>query len=160
MIITCDRQVYLFEEEKAYNTNHLIRNELKNGRRILYISKMPIGVLKEQFDKDNNLIDLRSLSPRPESNCISPMNVDALMHTIQKFIEDGSDGIIVINGIEIMEKWMSFSKIKSTIEYVKKLALENGYSVIITQNPLVINSHRLLMLEDIADEVISKKSKD
>ena len=59
-----------------------------------------------------------------------------------------------------MEKWMSFSKIKSTIEYVKKLALENGYSVIITQNPLVINSHRLLMLEDIADEVISKKSKD
>ena len=47
MIITCDRQVYLFEEEKAYNTNHLIRNELKNGRRILYISKMPIGVLKD-----------------------------------------------------------------------------------------------------------------
>lgn len=159
MSITCEKQVYLFEEEKAFNTNIAVRKELKNGRRILYISKTPIGVLKEQFDDENNLIDLRSLSPRPESDCISPMNTEALKYTIQKFIDENSDGIIVLNGIDVMEKWMSFNTIKSIIEEVKELALSNNHSVIITQNPLAINSQKLLILESLADEIVSKKSK-
>lgn len=159
MSIECEKHIYLVEEEKAFNTNIAVRKELKNGRRILYISKIPIGVLKEQFDDESDLIDLRSLSPRPESNCISPMNAEALKHTIQEFIENGTDGVVVISGIEVMEKWMSFSKIKSIIEYVKELALSNNYSVIITQNPLTINSHKLLILESLADEIVYKKSK-
>lgn len=159
MNIACEKQVYLFEEEKAFNTNIAVRKELKNGRKILYISKTPIGVLKEQFDDENDLIDLRSLSPRPESDCISPMNAEALKCTVQKFIDENSDGVIVINGIDVMEKWMSFKIIKSIIEEVRELALSNNHSVIITQNPLTINSQKLLILESLADEIVSKKSK-
>lgn len=159
MSIACEKQVYLFEEEKAFNTNIAVRKELKNGRRILYISKTPIGVLKEQFNDENNLIHLKSLSPRPESDCVSPMNTEALKDTVQRFIDDGSDGIIVISGIEVMEKWMSFNRIKSIIEEIRELALNNNYSVIITQNPLTINPHKLLILESLADEIVAKKSK-
>ncbi len=160
MSITYEKQVYLFEEEKAFNTNIAVRKELKNGRRILYISKTPIGVLKEQFDDENELIDLRSLSPRPESDCISPMNTEALKCTVQKFIDENSDGVIVLNGIDVMEKWMSFNIIKSIVEEMIELAISNNHSVIITQNPLAINSQKLLILESLADEIVSKKSKN
>lgn len=159
MTLRCDTKIYPFEEKKPWNTNIAVRNEINNGKRILYVSKVPLPILKSQLDAPDHLINLKWFSARPEPDCVSPLNVEALSRTIKEFISHGPNGVIVLNGIDVMSNWTYFSKIYATLQNIKQIVSQNDHTLIITIDPTSIDARKLHLLETLVDKIVSKKSK-
>lgn len=146
-------KLYLIEERVPLRTHHLLRRELARGRASLYISKFSPSQLGTQFTVDLDSLQKQWLSPRPESSCIPPMNLLKFEENVRKFLKKNRDGIAVLNGLDVLEKWNGHWPV---LEMVKKVQKEIGAkgNFIITLDPKSHYQTSLNALEIASDEVV------
>lgn len=147
-------KLYLFVERVPLRTHQVLRKELSRGRKTLYISKNSPNLLRTQLDFDPGTIQMKWLSPRPSQECIPPMNLMQFEKHITKFIAENKDGIVVLNGVEVLEMWNGFRPVLEVLKRTQKKVSANGNSFLITLNPKIQFSNNLDNLEEISDEVI------
>ena len=146
---------YLFKERVPLRTHQVVRRELSQGRKALYISKNAPELLRSQLDFDQTKLATRWLSPRTEESCIPPMNLDILESEIRRFILMNRDGLIILNGLDVLEKWNGWWPVLDVLKRTEKVILRDDGNLIISLDP---KSHYPLMLrklEIISDEVVS-----
>jgi hypothetical protein len=154
MKITTGR-VYLFEERVPLRAHQILRKELAGGRGALYISKHSSNQLRSQFDFDPSLLRTFWLSPRPEESCIPPMNLEIFEERVNEFLSENENGIIVLNGVDVLEMWNGFRPVLDAIRRTKSRVNSNGTNLIISLDPKNHYQSNLTELEKSSDQVIS-----
>jgi len=148
-------KLYLFVERVPLRTHQVLRKELSRGRKTLYISKNSPNLLRTQLDFDPETIQMKWLTPRPTNECIPPMNLTEFERYITKFIAENKDGIVVLNGVEVLEMWNGFRPVLEVLRRTHEKVTANGNNFLITLDPKIQFSNNLDDLEEISDEVIS-----
>jgi len=148
-------KMYLIEERVPLRAHQILRKELARGRPALYISKHSPNLIATQFINLQEPLTTKWLSPRPEENCIPPMNLAMFEKYLEEFITKNEDGIVVLNGLDVLEKWNGFSPvfkiIKRAQERVSGSCCKN---IIISLDPKSHFDKQLAALENISDEVL------
>lgn len=148
-------KTYLLMERVPLRTHQILRKELDNGRKVLYFSKNSPNLLKTQLEYDSEQIELRWLNPRPNDDCSSPMDLDAFETRATQFIQKNKDGIVVLNGLEVLEMWNGFRPVLDRLRNMHEKVSLNGNNLIITFDPKNQITDHVDVLNDIADEVIA-----
>jgi len=146
---------YLFEERVPLRTHQVLRKELDNGRKTLYISKNPPRLLRSQLDFDEQMLETMWLSTRPNDECIPPMNLEMFEKYINQFLAENKAGIIVLNGLDVLEMWNGFRPVLDVLSRASDKVNEDGSNLIISLDPRNHFPQKLTMLEHISDEVVS-----
>jgi len=150
-------KTYLLMERVPLRTHQILRRELAHGRKVLYFSKNSPNLLKTQLDVEPEQIELRWLNPRPEEECSSPMDLEAFESKVTRFIEKNKDGIVVLNGLEVLEMWNGFRPVFDRLRSMHKKVSANGNNLIITFDPKIQITDHIAVLNSIVDEVIADK---
>lgn len=148
-------KTYLLMERVPLRTHQMLRSELAQGRKVLYFSKHPPALLRSQLDFDRDQIELKWLNPRPDENCSSPINLDAFEKRTASFLEKNRHGIVVLNGLEVLEMWNGFKPVFDRLRSVQRKVSANDNNFIITFDPKNQITNHVKDLSVIADEVIS-----
>lgn len=98
---------------------------------------------------------MRWLTARAEESCIPPMNLEILEDTIVKFLETNKEGMIVINGLEVLEMWNGFMPIVKMVERLKLKLVEPDKAILISLDPKNLVSNNLTRLERVSDVVVA-----
>lgn len=146
---------YLFEERVPLRTHQLLRKELRLGRKTLYISKNAPELIQSQLSFDKVRLQTKWLTPRIGENFIPPMNLKMLENSIYQFIRRNREGLVVINGLEVLEKWNGWMPVLKVLRRVERYVKENDGNLIISLDPKNHYSKKLEKLELISDQVIS-----
>lgn len=146
---------YLFEERVPLRTHQLIRKELRLGRKALYISKNAPELLRSQLSFDKVRLQTKWLTPRIGENYIPPMNLEMLENSIYRFVKKNREGLVIINGLDVLEKWNGWTPILKVLRRVERYVRENDGNLIISLDPKNHFSKKLEKLELISDQVIS-----
>ncbi len=149
---------YLFEERVPLRTHQVIRNELSQGRKALYISKNAPELLRSQLDFEPDCLQTKWLSPRTEVTCIPPMNLVAFEETIRKFFVENPDAIVILNGVDVLEKWNGWNPVLEVLRKTDRMVEESNGNLIISLDPKSHFPLKLKKLEGISDVVISSCS--
>ena len=146
---------YLFEERVSLRMHQTLRKELSEGRRVLYISKNSPRLLETQLEFEEGLLDARWLSPRPFADCVPPMNLEMFEDVVYEFLYENPDGIIAINGLDVMEMWNSFHPIIDMLSRLRDKINVGNNNMVMSLDPKNFYPPKLAMLESITDEIIS-----
>jgi hypothetical protein len=149
---------YLFEERVPLRTHQVIRSELSQGRKALYISKNAPELLRSQLHFDRNSLKTKWLSPRTDITCIPPMNLGVFEEAIRKFFEENRDAIVILNGIDVLEKWNGWSPVLEVLRKTDKMVEESNGNLIISLDPKNHFPLKLKKLEGLSDVVVSSCS--
>jgi hypothetical protein len=149
---------YLFEERVPLRTHQVIRKELSNGRKALYISKNAPDLLRSQLDFDRNCLMTRWLSPRADITCIPPMNLEVFEKAIKEFFNENEDAMVILNGIDVLEKWNGWSPVLDVLRKTGKMLDQGSGNIIISLDPKNHFPLKLKKLEGISDFVVSSCS--
>lgn len=147
-------KLYLIEERVPLRTHQLLRKELARGRAALYISKHSPSQLGTQFSLDSDPLQTKWLTPRPESSCIPPMNLQKFEENVREFLKLNHDGIVVLNGVDVLEMW---NGCRPVLDVIKKVQMEMRTSegnFIISLDPKNHYQTSLNALEKASDEVV------
>jgi len=147
-------KLYLIEERVPLKTHLYLRKELAKGRPTLYISKHSPDQLMTQFEDLNEPLTAKWLSPRVDEDCIPPMNLKMFEHYLHKFISENEDGIVVLNGLDVLEMWNGYRPVLDIIKKVKAQLEENSGNLIISLDPKNHFDKQLAELEKISYDVI------
>lgn len=148
-------KLYLFIERVPLRTHHTLRKELREGREVLYLSKSSPNLLRTQLDFETGLVQTKWLNPRPDGECIPPMNLEELESSIDQFIKKYKNGIVVLNGLEILEMWNGFRPVLDKLKHIHDKVNANGNNFLISIDPKIQMTDHMKDLEKISDEVIS-----
>ncbi|MEI6797014.1 MAG: DUF835 domain-containing protein [Methanomassiliicoccales archaeon] len=147
-------KMVLIEERVPLRTHQLLRRELASGRKALYISKHSPSLLESQFDTVKENMQTRWLSPRPDGNCIPPMNLMRFEADVQSFFEHNHDGIVVLNGVDVLEMWNGFRPVLEIMKRTRKRAGAQEGNFVISLDPKDYYDGELKALRMISDEVV------
>jgi len=150
--------LYLFEERVPLRTHQVIRKELSKGRKALYISKNAPELLRSQLDFDRSRLLTKWLSPRTEEVCIPPMNLGIFERSICEFISENGDSIVILNGVDVLEKWNGWNPVLEVLRRADKAVGDYNGNLIISLDPKNHFPPKLKKLEGISDVVISSCS--
>jgi hypothetical protein len=148
-------KLYLFIERVPLRTHHTLRKELNHGRKVLYLSKNAPSLVRSQLDFEPGVVQMKWLNPRPNDDCIPPMNLEEFEKSIDQFFQLNKDGIVVLNGLEILEMWNGFRPVLDRLKSIHDKVSMNGNNFVISVDPKIQLTDHLKDLEDISDEVIS-----
>jgi hypothetical protein len=147
-------KLYLIEERVPLRTHQLLRKELARGRAALYISKHSPSQLGTQFSLDSDPLQTKWLTPRPESSCIPPMNLVKFEENVKEFLKQNHDGIVVLNGVDVLEMWNGSRPVLEVIKKVQKEMNASEANFIISLDPKNHYQTSLHALEKASDEVV------
>lgn len=148
-------KLYLFIERVPLRTHQVLRKELSRGRRALYISKNAPSLVKSQVDFGPEAMQMKWLTPRPGEECIPPMNLVEFENYISRFLAENPDGIVVLNGVEVLEMWNGFKPVLQVLKRAQERVSANGNNLLISLDPKTQFSKNLNDLQKISDEVVS-----
>lgn len=148
-------KLYLFIERVPLRTHCILRKELASGRKVMYVSKNPPVILENQLTCDDGSLQMKWLTPRADKGCIPPMNLKLMEEEIGKFLDANRDGIIVINGLEVLEMWNGFMPIVKMVERLKEKLAEPDKAILISVDPKNLVTNNLGRLERVTDVVIA-----
>jgi archaellum biogenesis ATPase FlaH len=83
------------------------------------------------------------------------MNLEIIEDTIVKFLETNKEGMIVINGLEVLEMWNGFMPIVKMVERLKLKLVEPDKAILISLDPKNLVSNNLTRLERVSDVVVA-----
>jgi hypothetical protein len=147
-------KLYLIEERVPLRTHQLLRKELARGRAALYISKHSPSQLGTQFSLDTDPLETKWLTPRPESSCIPPMNLQMFEDNIKEFLKANENGIVVLNGVDVLEMWNGTRPVLDVIKKLQRSMKTGEGNFIISLDPKNHYRTSLNALEKASDEVV------
>lgn len=147
-------KLYLFEERVPLRTHQMLRRELTGGRETLYISKHSPQQLRTQFDFDPTMLLTLWLSPRPEDDCIPPMNLKVFERRVNVFLNEFPHGIVVLNGYDVLEMWNGPRPVLDVLKRARIQVNANGTNFIISLDPKNLSQRTVAELEKLSDIVV------
>ena len=120
----------------------------------MYISKHSPTQLGTQFSLDTDPLQTKWLTPRPESSCIPPMNLQKFEDNVKEFLKENENGIVVLNGVDVLEMWNGTRPVLDVIKKLQSSMKTGEGNFIISLDPKNHYQTSLNALEKASDEVV------
>ena len=147
-------KMYLFVERAPISTHRALRKEMTKGKKVLYISKVPPHILRNQFHFDEESLQIRWLNIRPNDDCIPPMNLERMAKEIEQFIENNHNGIICLNGMEVLEMWNGLASVVDMLKKAQKIVHVTDNTIVVSLDPKKLFWNDISSLKRISDDVV------
>ena len=145
-------KLVMIKERVPLRTHEMLRRELKKGRKALYISKHSPRQLETQLEQVKENMTAKWLMPKPEDNCIPPMNLQMFEDSIVSFLNENEDPIVVLNGLDVLYNW---NGIRPVIDSIRRARGGLGKAeFFISLDPNEHSPGNVGALERISDEVV------
>jgi hypothetical protein len=145
-------KLVMIKECVPLRTHEMLRRELRKGRKALYISKNSPRQLEMQFEPVKDNMTAFWLSPRPDEDCIPPMNLQSFEAKIKEFLSENEYPIVVLNGVDVLYSW---NGLRPVIDSLKRARGGLGNAeFFISLDPNEHNPGYVGALERISDEVV------
>jgi hypothetical protein len=142
----------MIKERVPLRTHEMLRRELRKGRKALYISKHSPRQLEMQFEPVKENMTTLWLSPRPEDDCIPPMNLERFESSIKQFLKENESPIVVLNGVDVLYMWNGIRPVLDSIRRARENLGKAEFFISLDPNehyPVHVGA-----LERISDEVV------
>jgi hypothetical protein len=93
------------------------------------------------------------LATRAGADVISPTNLGILTHTLVKFTEGPTDGVILLDGMEYLVSNNDFTKVLRMIDQVNDNITQSKCRMIIPVDPRAFDQRQLALLERNMDKL-------
>ncbi|MCJ7489431.1 MAG: DUF835 domain-containing protein [Thermoplasmata archaeon] len=94
------------------------------------------------------------LATRAGDKVISPTNLGILTHTLVKFTEDTTDGVILLDGMEYLVSNNDFTKVLRMIDQVNDNISQSRCRMIIPVDPRAFDQRQLALLERNMEKLV------
>lgn len=145
-------KLIMIKERVPLRTHEMLRRELRKGRKALYISKHSPRQLEMQFEPVKENMTAMWLSPRPDQDCIPPMNLQKFEDSIKEFLDENESPIVVLNGLDVLYMWNGIRPVIDSINRARGTLGKAEFFVSLDPNnyaPVHVDA-----LERISDEVV------
>jgi hypothetical protein len=147
-------KMYLIVERAPVSTHRALRKEMTRGKKVLYISKVPPHVLRNQFDFDEESLQIRWLNIRPNDDCIPPMNLEKMGSEIEQFLAENHNGIICLNGMEVLEMWNGLASVVNMLRKAQQSVRITDNTIVVSLDPKKLFWNDISSLKRISDDVV------
>jgi hypothetical protein len=96
------------------------------------------------------------LAARAGDDVISPTNLGILSHTLTKFVQENSHGVILLDGIEYLVSNNDFNKVMRMIDQVMDHVAQSQGIMIIPVDPRVFEVKELAQLERNMEKLVPR----
>lgn len=101
-------------------------------------------LVREKYGLENTPVYW--LATRAGDKVISPTNLGILAHTLVKFAEETSDGIILLDGIEYLVSNNDFNKVLRMVDQINDNITQSGCRMILPVDPRAFDQKELALL--------------
>ncbi len=136
---------YAVEEKGTDTSFRLFASELNAGRKGLIISQKHPEQIREVYGLRNT--PMIWLAHRPIKDAVSPSNLPLLERTVKRFMSDGEDTVVLVEGLDEMILETSSQKAMRFLFELEDEAMIRGSRLILSFDPngLSIRDRALLM---------------
>lgn len=136
---------YVIKEKKPRKTFIHFWDMMKKGYKGLLITRQhPDHVEKEFRSRELTIV---WLSTTLGKNYVDPHNLGSLTNLVNRFVEDGSKTVILLDGLEYLMVNNDFSRILKFIEYVNEIVMQKKSMLLISIDPRAFEERDLALLE-------------
>lgn len=123
----------------------------------LAISRQHPDLIKQKYGLEKT--PLFWLATRAGGDVIAPTNLGILTHTIVKFIEENSCGVILLDGLEYLVSNNDFNKTLRVINQITDHVAQSQCRLIIPVDPRAFDPKELALLERNAEKIVGAHAK-
>lgn len=122
----------------------------------LAISRQHPDLIKQKYGLEKTPIFW--LATRAGDDVISPTNLGILTHTIIKFIEENTCGVILLDGLEYLVSNNDFNKTLRVINQVNDHVAQSRCRIIIPVDPRAFDPKEIALLERNSEKIIGARA--
>jgi len=123
----------------------------------LAISRQHPDLIKQKYGLERTPIYW--LATRAGQDVIAPTNLGILTHTIIKFIEENSCGVILLDGLEYLVSNNDFNKALRVIDQINDHIAQGKSRMIVPVDPRAFDQKELALLERNAEKIVGAHAK-
>lgn len=123
----------------------LMMKGLEEGLQGLVIARRHPRLIRADHGIENIPILWLSSSAGPDT--INPANLGILADTVTRFLERGSDSVVLLDGIEMLTTYTDFRKVLIAIDHLKDVAMAHGSRLIIPADRRALSEKEAALLE-------------
>ncbi len=135
--------------------NMISTSDEEGGKTVgLAVTRQHPDMLKEKYGLDNTPIYW--LATRAGENVLSPTNLGILTHNLIKFIEDTTNGVILLDGLEYLVSNNDFNKVLKVIDQVNDHISQSTCRLILPVDPRAFEARELALLERNMEKIVAR----
>jgi len=139
---------YAVEEKGTDTSFRIFASELNTGRKGLIISRRHPDQIREEYGLRNTPIIW--LAQRPIKDAVSPANLPLLERTVNRFMSEGGNTVVLVEGLDKMIMETSSEKALRFLFNLEDEALTRGSRLILSFDPRGLSERdRALLMRDM-----------
>ena len=139
---------YAVEEKGTETSFRIFASELNAGRKGLIISRRHPEQIREEYGLRNT--PMIWLAKRPIKDAVSPANLPLLERTVNRFMNEGGNTVVLLEGLDKMIMETSSEKAMRFLFHLEDEALTKGSRLILSFDPRGLSERdRALLMRDM-----------
>ena len=139
--------MYLVEEEKPEKSFDVFVDSVKHGRQGLYISRQNPAIVREKYQLEKTPDIWLTRNKIPEENCIGPDELVKLYKTIENFVGQADDGVILFEAVEYLVIQNGFQPVLKFIQSLNDVIMVHPSRLIVVVDPLTLDGREMHILK-------------
>ena len=139
--------MYLVEEEKPEKSFDVFVDSVKHGRQGLYISRQNPAIVREKYQLEKTPDIWLTRNKIPEENCIGPDELVKLYKTIENFVGQADDGVILFEAVEYLVIQNGFQPVLKFIQSLNDVIMVHPSRLIVVVDPLTLDVREMHILK-------------
>lgn len=136
---------YIVREQKPNKAYEHFWNMMERGCRGLLITRQHPDHVEKKYGP--NELKVLWLSTTLGKTYVDPHNLGSLTNIINRFVENGSKTVIMLDGIEYLLVNNDFQRLLKFIEYLNELVMDKKSMLLISIDPRALDEKELALLE-------------
>jgi len=144
-------RTYFINDRRLDKSMDILQDFIYSGYRALVISRFFPDLLKEKWpDKD---VTYMWLSERVTEESVSPSQLNRMIGTVCRFLEEEGEAVVFIDGIEYLSVFNDFQRIQMFVEEMNDSVMEHRGIMLIPLDPRPFDPRSLARLRRFAEIV-------
>jgi hypothetical protein len=145
-------QIYLYDKKEGEGHMDIFADQVKHNIQGLCVTRKFPGKIREKYGLEKTpIIWLTGSESVPGENCIKPDNLTGLTATLNKFLAEANDGLIMLDGIEYLIARNSYESVLKFIHYLNDRIMTSKSRVMVCIDPLTLDQkHYHLMKSEMS----------
>jgi hypothetical protein len=136
---------YLVMEDNPTKSYGAFSDFIDHGSTGLCITRTFPGRVISNYSFDD--IELLWLSRARDQNSILPTNLGGVMRSVKDFMEENTDTVVLLDGLEYLIVHNDFPKVLKLVHGLNELVAINDARLIIPLNPLTLDKDKVALLK-------------
>ena len=139
------RATYVVWEADSRKSYEIMVKGLSAGLEVMIVSSKPPTAIRPTFGLKHT--EMYWLTSSAGDNVIHPGNTGVLVDTITRFMQKGSNTLVLLDGFELIKTFGDFRKAMSVIEQLEEVVLTTGSRLVVPINKHTLSEREAALLE-------------